>query len=91
MKHNVYIHDICNNYFNIEYTVNNSDTEEGENPESIAWVGNAHNKLTQLPREHYRYYYENYILYNRKLIGKNKYSKWNREKKKEKKGGENLV
>ena len=36
MKHNVYIHDIYNNYFNIEYTVNNSDTEGGENPESIA-------------------------------------------------------
>ena len=49
MKHNIYIHDICNNYFNIEYTVNNSDTEGGENPESIAWVGNAHNKLTHLP------------------------------------------
>ena len=31
MKHNVYMHDTCNNYFNIEYTVNNSDTEGGEN------------------------------------------------------------
>ena len=23
---------MCSNYFNIEYTVNNSDTEGGENP-----------------------------------------------------------
>ena len=30
MKHNVYINYICNNYFNIEYTVNHSDTEGGD-------------------------------------------------------------
>ena len=48
MKHNVYIHDICNNYFNIEYTVNNSDKSADNQSEariSVAYNTNCHLSL----------------------------------------------
>ena len=92
MKHNVYINYICNNDFNIEYTINNSDTEGGENPKSITFgitvgnsitVGNAHNKFTQLLRENYRYYYANYILYEQNVNRKEKNSKWKQKMRRE--------